>query len=212
MGQRSQVVVRYHNKEKVVAKHLQWNYGFYMVNRTYQLLDYLKKSITHEQGEFLKSSYTDNKIVDGNNESKNILTSLIELNLTIGSYCNSYDLIDNQDYTKIGENKFKLDPFNWDNNNGWLFIDIQNKDEKNATIKYCFVKGYEELDDNENVELKPFSIREYYDIKKDYNWNNTFDDDDKKEIESQLKFIDGVDVMTKDELEEFVSTEYDMYE
>src|SRR5574344_1894997 len=183
MGQRSQVVVRYHNKEKVVAKHLQWNYGFYMVNRTYQLLDYLKKSITHEQSEFLKSSYTDNKIVDGNNESKNILTSLIELNLTIGSYCNSYYLIDNQ-----------------------------NKDEKNATIKYCFVKGYEELDDNENVELKPFSIREYYDIKKDYNWNNIFDDDDKKEIESQLKFIDGVDVMTKDELEEFVSTEYYRYE
>lgn len=124
MGQRSQIYVRYNEGKNIVAYHLQWNWGEYMINRVYQLLDYISKSVKGSYSCFLSNGYNWYK-----QDGKEILSALIQANLEIGSYVKGHDLVadkyewDLRDKKMIIE-EFQVNPDEQDNNDGFLVIDI----------------------------------------------------------------------------------------
>lgn len=209
MGQRSQLYIRYKNKKNLVAMHLQWNYGYYMINRTYQLLDYIKKNVGATFSNFKEDNFN-----IANNEKRrediDILKNLIQMNTTIGSYVGGYDIIKGwYDYNNGKENVFKIDPLKEDNNNGILVIDIQ----ENGKIKYGLSGGYEEIDNFKDFQM--ISAKTYFDLsEKSYvddeyllvNSNKELYD----EVQKQIEFIDSnFELLTDEEYKEIFDTTYE---
>ena len=214
MGQRSQVYIRYNKGRNLIAKHLQWNYGYYMINRTYQILDFLKKNALGEFSEFKSKNYDEKDktlksyLGKGINTDKQILTALIEMNLSIGSIVGSYDLI--KEELKYSSNKetFKMIPKNQDNNNGILVIDLQEDNDNNIKIKYGLALGYEEggnLDTMVSASeyLKASNQMEYIKEEEDYEEFKTM-------IDKQVDFIDNnFELLTNEEYKEIFEKEYE---
>ena len=80
MGQRSQLYIRYKNKKNLVAMHLQWNYGYYMINRTYQLLDFIGKNVKSDYSNF-KEEHFDIANSGSRREDIEMLQNLIQMNV-----------------------------------------------------------------------------------------------------------------------------------
>lgn len=208
MGQRSQLYIRYKNKKNLVAMHLQWNWGFYMINRTYQLLDFISKNIEDEYNNFQEKNFD---IANRYRGDIDVLQSLIQMNLTIGSYVKGYDLVKEEYEFNKDKTTFKITPKDQDNNNGILVIDIQ----ENGTIKYGLAGGCEEIDDmNLNDDFKMINAKKYFElseinIEEKYKLENT-----NKElydtVKKQLEFIDNnFELLTDEEYKEIFESEYE---
>ena len=209
MGQRSQVYIRYKNKKNLVAMHLQWNYGYYMINRTYQLLDFINKNLQDTYNNFQEENFD---ISNNHREDIDILHNLIQFNTTIGSYVKGIDLIkENYDYfNKENKDTFKMIPKEQDNNNGILVIDIQ----ENGKIKYGLAGGYEEIESmNFDSDFTMINAKTYFDLSE----NNLSDNKYKLEnrnfdlyckVMEQIKFIDSFELLTQKEYEEIFNQEY----
>jgi len=221
MGQRSQVYIRYKNKEKMVAMHLQWNYGYYMINRAYQLLDYISKNLECDYNNFTSENFD---ISNRNNSDETILKGLIQCNMTIGSFVGGYDLLKEhiewlkwkQENLKEKENKtddelkalekleemintnlYQLRPEEQDNNDGILVIDIL--DDK--TIKYGFASGYD--------YGSYFTMINATDYMKDYKeCLERLDEENKKVIEKQVEYINSFQLLTDEEYKEIFEKKY----
>ena len=212
MGQRSQVYIRYKNNKNLVAMHLQWNYGHYMINRTYQLLDFISKNMKDEYNNFAEKNF---EITNRDRKDIDILHDLIQMNTTLGSYGKGVDLV-KEKYVFDEEDKdtFKMIPKKQDNNNGILVIDIQD----NGKIKYGLGGGYEEV---ENMTLeddfKMITARKYFELH-----NNGFTGEyEKYKLENQnkelydyvMKQIDFIDnsfeLLTDKEYKEIFDSEYE---
>lgn len=210
MGQRSQLYIRYKNKKNLVAMHLQWNYGYYMINRTYQLLDFIGKNVKADYSNF-REEHFDIANSDTRREDIDMLQNLIQMNTTIGSYVKGIDLI-KEDYEwgkdKEGFNeKFKMNPMFQDNNNGILVIDIQ----ENGEVKYGLGGGYEEVGDFD--DFKMISAKEYFRLsEKDYEDKYKLKNKDEELYNEVLKQIDYIDnnftLLTDEEYKEIFNTEY----
>ena len=213
MGQRSQLYIRYKNKKNLVAMHLQWNYGYYMINRTYQLLDFISKNVKATYGNFREENFD---IANSGNrrEDIDILQNLIQMNTTIGSYVKGVDLI-KEEYEWAKEKgditeTFKMNPNNQDNNNGILVIDIR----EDGKVKYGLGGGYEEIGDWVD-DFKMISARKYFELNQ-----NTYKDEYEKyklknvnkelydKVMEQLDFIDTFELLTDEEYKEIFDTEY----
>ena len=208
MGQRSQLYIRYKNKKNLVAMHLQWNWGYYMINRTYQLLDFISKAIENEYNNFQEKNFD---IVNIGREDIDVLQSLIQMNLTIGSYVKGCDLVKEEYEFNEDKTTFKIIPKDQDNNNGILVIDIQ----ENGTIKYGLAGGCEEIDDMKlNDDFKMINAKKYFElseinIEEKYKLENT----NKKlydTVKKQLEFIDNnFELLTDEEYKEIFESEYE---
>ena len=208
MGQRSQIYIRYKNKKSIVAMHLQWNYDYYMINRTYQLLDYIKKNVSSSYSNFKEKNFGIANY--GTRKDIDILHNLIQINTTIGSYVAGYDLIDNE-FKNEDKTTFKLTPKDEDNNNGILVIDIQ----ETGKIKYGLAGGYEEIEDMSfDDDFKMINAKTYFELSemnkyKEYKLENQ----DKELYEEVLKQIDFIDnnfeLLTDKEYKEIFNTEYE---
>ena len=208
MGQRSQLYIRYKNKKNLVAMHLQWNWGYYMINRTYQLLDFISKNIEDEYNNFQGENFD---VVNRGREDIDVLQSLIQMNLTIGSYVKGYDLVKGEYEFNKDKTTFKITPEDQDNNNGILVIDIQ----ENGTIKYGLAGGCEEIDDMKlNDDFKMINAKKYFElseinIEEKYKLENT----NKKlydTVKKQLEFIDNnFELLTDEEYKEIFESEYE---
>ncbi len=210
MGQRSQLYIRYKNKKNLVAMHLQWNWGYHMINRTYQLLDFISKAIGTEYNNFQEKNFN---IGNYCREDINILQSLIQINLTIGSYVKGYDLV--KEERKFEENKdkttFKITPKDQDNNNGILVIDIQ----ENGTIKYGLAGGSEDIDDMKfDDDFKMINAKKYFELSErdtieEYKLENT----EKQLYDTVIKQIEFIDnnfeLLTDEEYKEIFESEYE---
>lgn len=208
MGQRSQLYIRYKNKKNLVAMHLQWNWGYYMINRTYQLLDFISKNIEDKYNNFQEENFD---VVNRVSEDIDVLQSLIQMNLTIGSYVKGYDLVKGEYEFNEDKTTFKIIPEDQDNNNGILVIDIQ----ENGTIKYGLAGGYEEIDDMKlHDNFKMINAKKYFElseinIEEKYKLENT-----NKElygtVKKQLEFIDNnFELLTDEEYKEIFESEYE---
>lgn len=153
MGQRSQIYVRYNKGENIVAYHLQWNWGMYMINRAYQLLQFIEKNVEKEYSKFLSKNF-DIANCGSQRDDYNILSNLIQINTTIGSYCKGHDLVaEEYDYNHLqNDYNFQLEPEKQDNNDGILVIDIQENEEGKPIIKYGFISG-DDLYCEENLKI-----------------------------------------------------------
>ena len=213
MGQRSQLYIRYNNKKSLVAMHLQWNYGYYMINRTYQLLKYINKNIQHEFNNFQEKNF-DYANHNTTREDIDILHNLIQMNLTIGSYVKGWDLV-KEEYEWLKEKNeftetFKMIPKNQDNNNGILVIDIG----ENGTIKYGLGLGYEDKEDmTYDDDFSMVSANEYF-IASERNCDSQYKlKNSNKELYDEtieeIKYIeDNFELLTDEEYKEIFETEY----
>ena len=205
MGQRSQLYIRYKNGKNLVAMHLQWNYGYYMINRTYQLLDYISKNIRSEYNNF-KEQHFDIANNKSTREDIDILQNLIQMNTTIGSYVSGWDLVKEElEYGDNGIETFKMNPYKQHNNNGILVIDIK----EDGTIKYGLGGGYEEVG-NEDYDM--ISARKYFELS-EKNYENKYklvnsNKDLYNKVMEELDIIDTFEVLTNEEKDEIFNTEY----
>lgn len=207
MGQRSQLYIRCRNKKTLVAMHLQWNWGCYMINRTYQLLDFIKKESPYEYSFIRRGG--DNYLHE-KEEAINVLQALIQMNLTVGSNVTGHDLVKEArqwgDYT-TGDT-FKIDPEFQDNNNGILVIDVL----EDGTIKYGLGAGPEDVDDDEAYKM--ITAKEYFDISQrgcseEYKLKN-YDKELYDKVLEQIEFIDNnFTLLTQEEYKDIFNQEYE---
>lgn len=137
MGQRSQIYIRYNNSETLVARHLQWNWGEYMIARANQLLEFISKNIKVNYSNFLSEHFEISNHGEYREDLK-ILDSLTSLNTNIGSYVGNVDLIEEKLIYNCNDKSFKFDPERQDNNDGILVIDIKENEDGQTEIKYGF--------------------------------------------------------------------------
>lgn len=207
MGQRSQLYIRCRNKKTLVAMHLQWNWGEYMINRGYQLLDYIQKEASGDYSFFRR----EDGLSYDKEEAINSLHALIQMNLTVGSYVGGHDLVKEArqwgDYT-TGET-FKIDPERQDNNNGILVIDVL----EDGTIKYGFSGGGEETGDYDHFNM--VTAAEYFNLgqkqcrEEQYLLKNRCKEMYDK-VQEQIKFIDdNFKLLTNEEYKDIFNTSYE---
>ena len=217
MGQRSQIYIRYNNEKVLVAKHLQWNYGYYMIQRAHQILDFLNKNTKDEYSNFLSENFD---LCNRKRYDLEICNSLISLNLGIGSYVPNCDLVKEQlEFLGRNESKdeFLMNPMTQDNNNGIFVVDIQEK-QKKVHIKYAFCKGYEELDtyfekfipcsaiDYINAAEPNYELlkREFYEEEELYELKSCYEN-----AKLLAKYIDGTyELLSEQELEDIFNKKY----
>jgi hypothetical protein len=190
MGQRSQIYVRLTENEKVtlLANYYQWNYGDAMVSRARSGIEHIK-------------SYMDNdniNILCYNKTSQEKLRKYFDVDFDTRKVTTSMDIIKdyNDSHTQYNLGKFNDYVFEGqDNNDGKLFIDI-NYNTK--TIKYCFTNWRPN---------RPLRAREY--LKWDMQDVENYAIDEV--TEENIQFINkNAKLMTKEELQEFITTDYSM--
>lgn len=203
MGQRSQLYIRYNKKRTLVARHLQWNWGTYMINRATQILDYLSKNVENEYSEFSSKSFDDeHKKLKYHKKDldKEILKSLVEMNLTIGSCVSSYNIL--EDYE---DNTFKITPEQEDNNDGIFIVDLIEDNEGNVVkIKYGF--SLWQQDDFKMITAQEY-LYNYIKEEMDYNKNAKLTDYN-KELEQALYIDTNFELLTDREYKEIFNKEY----
>lgn len=190
MGQRSQIYVRYTNDKGehfLIARYFWWNYGERMISRARHTIDWIKNCINY-QWYFSTDTTKLIRIIDTNFDMYDVLIS----NDIVKEYFkNEFDDI----YT------FKEYIFtHHDNNNGKLFIDIH----PDGTVKYAF------LDCECNLDKK-MSAAQYMNWDKPLWRKSQYISDKQKTLcEENIKEMKKVPLMTKRELEDFISCEYNL--
>lgn len=189
MGQRSQIYARItdkNGKKYLIAKYYQWNYGERIISRARYSIEYIKNSMNYISLDSVMEQFS----------------NIINVNFDMKDYLLGIDIIKEWlIYGKKWENKFKEYVFeNQDNNDGKLFIDINEKDK---TIKYCLT----------DYNLKIFNSPKQYMDWDCESWNNSTSEYYDKEIEDicikNFKVIEeNAELMTKKELEEFINDDY----
>lgn len=192
MGERSQIYVRY-NKKLIIANYYQCNWGAAMISRTRHSIEHMKWLL--EKGIFSLHSEGIKKLrryLDVNFDTRDITLScdiVKEYKEHIAYFNKEWNDEDFSDYC-----------FNQqDCNNGKLFIDISRDYKTNTySLKYAF------LDNDCNTD-KIMDAEQY--MRWDYaNWEDSkYLEDDYREIcRNNLAFLKEFEVLTKDELIEFM--------
>lgn len=191
MGQRSQIYVRFEdesipNMKGLIALYFQWNYGERMISRTRQIIEQIKNSYKYG-------------LPDIDTFKKRIFKAA-----TVNFDLRAVDVQPRDIFSEIFESpdEYKHLLFNQDNCDGCLLIDvIFNQETEALKIKYALT------DYNFTKPLTPEKYMKWdgVDIEnKDYH-----DDDDRKCYYDNCKYIkENANLMTKEEIDEFVHTEY----
>lgn len=186
MGQRSQIYVR-HQKDGVnylTARYYQWNYGERMISRCRHTLEWIKEMMKYD---WYFTTQTE------------ILKRYLDVNFDMQSIVIGHDIVKEwgewgyKDETTFAEFVF----LHQDNNDGKLFIDIRN-----GVIKYAFLDS----------DAKHIMNAEQY-----MNWDceewitgTLVDEEDKLKCFQNLQTIPKLaELMTEDEVEEFINADYE---
>ena len=179
-----------------------------MINRTYQLLDYLSKNVQSEYSNFKEKNFD---IANMNNRCDiKILSGLIQSNNTIGSWVAGINLVKEElEYRKNNETTFRINPEHEDNNNGILVIDIQ----EDGTIKYGLSGGYEEIENFKHFKM--INASEYFKLSEKYKTGEyekyklvNQDKDLYDKVMKQIQFIDKFKLLTQKEYEDIFNKDY----
>ena len=192
MGQRSQIYVRYNNK-LIIANYYQWNYGERMISRARYGIEHLQNYVDNGYDfVFSDKSYITkmSRIFDTNFDMKDIVVSSNIISDYIKDKKDGY-------INDVNFNQFAF--YYQDNNDGKLFIDIQDN-----KIKYAFT------DWNCKTILDPEQYM-VWDMDKD--WKNDLKEHEEKNAikicEENMKEISKMaNLMTMEELEDFINHDY----
>lgn len=187
MGQRSQIYVRFTDKEGkkyLYARYYQWNYGERMVSRAKHSLEWIKEMIQYPH------VFTSEQIR---------LIRILDTNFDMQDVVISSDIV--QEWKdNFSEENFNNFVFKWqDNNDGKLFIDI---DENENTIKYAFTDQYK-MD-------RVMSAAQYMQWNHKQWRNSKYISKEQKALcEKNIRQIPRLaKLMTKEELDEFITCDY----
>lgn len=228
MGQRSQFYVQFINgyeqeerKENLSAMHLQWSWGWYSIQRAKQLLDFIQKEVKDTFSMFKGGGFQSAK------ETRDVIYGLTQINLEIGSFVKGCDLVyeeiedkfttefdgKGEDYLTLrdmcrdsviynkkdllfnADKHYSINPFVQDNNDGIVVIKVYN----DGKIKYAF-------DLLQADEYRPITAKEYY---KEYAEYDKLEEEDKKQVEQMIEFVDSFELLTAEELEEIFNKQYE---
>lgn len=188
MGQRSQIYVRYNNGDKkgLVANYYQWNYGERMISRA----RYGIESIN----EYLKYDWY---FTQEHNVEK--MRRMFDVNFDMK------DIVMSQDIIEEWKTDFSDEDFNdyvfkmQDNNDGKLLVDIQ-KDK----VKYAFLDYSADSDNIMNGE--DYMV---WNDNKDWRKSEYITKEGIKACEENITEISKMaELMTKEEVEEFINYNY----
>lgn len=186
MGQRSQIYVRFtdkENKKYLIARYFGWNYSERMVSRAKHSLEWIKEYLKYPHV-FISEPQR--------------LIRILEVNFDMGDVLITSDLISewNEDFP---EEKFSDYVFRWaDNNDGKLFIDIKEGED---IIKYAFT---------DSDISKPLTAAQYMRWNhKEWRKSKYIDKEQKALCEKNIRLIPKLaKLMTKEELDEFITCDY----
>lgn len=190
MGQRSQIYVRYTNEKGehfLTARYFNWNYGERMISRCRWSLEWIKEMA---QNYYLFTSDTRmlERILETNFDMKDVQISSDIVNEYI-------EECDYKDETSFTEYVFT----NHANNDGKLFIDVSEN-----YLKYCFLDWH---CNTENImDATGYMKWNYEDWKK----SDYISLEQKFLCESNIKEIEKTQLMTKEEIQDFISCEYNL--
>lgn len=198
MGQRSQIYIRYKNKQgvQIIARYFGWNYGERMVSRTRGIIEWLSDNIGHFDWMLNDSNkvLTLERVCDVNFDMRNVLISS-DIKKEI---CDQFA----EEAQRDGVATYL---FGQDNNDGQLLIDIDRE-----KIKYALIPYYTEAE-------KVMSASAYMEWNVGKSWRTKEwlrhheDNEDFREYTIQnIKYISNhAKLMTPQEAVEFVSCDYD---
>lgn len=196
MGQRSQIYVRYYEREadtepKLIARYYQWNYGERMISRARYGIEWIKE-YTDFAFELTRRLY---RILDTNFDMVDVVISqdiLEEVREDVhnGWTANTDEAIRNAMF------------HGQDNNDGQLLIDVQ----KSGDIKYAFVTH------SYTGDGKVMSAKGYMAWNSGKNWRREtkyFDREDIETCEKNISYIqENATLMTKKEVRDFFNCDY----
>lgn len=188
MGQRSQIYVRYQDNEGknyLIARYYSWNFAERMISRCRYTLEWIEGYIEYPYY-FMKDTEKLERIMDTNFDMIDVVIGQD----IVKEYFEQF--ADEEDFNDM---VFKLQ----DNNDGKLFIDVRS----DGTMKYAFT----------NTECNTDNIMDAYHYMK---WNkpnwmeSEYIEPDQKELcfKNLGKIPELAQLMTKEELEDFISAEY----
>ena len=186
MGQRSQIYVRFtdkENKKYLIARYFGWNYSERMVSRAKHSLEWIKEMIQYPH------VFTSEQIR---------LIRILEVNFDMGDVAITSDIIEEWNEYSPEEN-FSDYVFKWvDNNDGKLFIDI---DENTMNIKYCFT---------DRDISKPLTAAQYMQWNHKQWRNSKYISKEQKALcEKNIRQIPRLaKLMTMEELTDFINCDY----
>lgn len=195
MGQRSQIYVRYNNKI-IIANYYQWNYGERMISRARYGIEYIKHYIDNEfdfvfsDKQYIKKI---SRIFDANFDMKDVALS-----------SNIFDEFkEEKNYYKENNIEVSFNDFifkHQDNNDGKLFVDIQDN-----KIKYAFTDyDCEKVMNAEQYMI--WDMEDWIEKLKEYESEDTI-----KTCQENMEEISKMAIlMTKEELEEFINYNYEI--
>lgn len=192
MGQRSQIYVRI-NKELVVANYYGWNYGERMISRAKGIIEWIEEYVENDWLDFFNHPQPMNSYITK-------LSRVCDTNFDMRDIVISCDIV-KEYYEQFASEPFNKSIFDWqDNNDGQLFIDVS----KNG-IKYCFTKY--------TSYKQSLSASQYMAWDNRRNWTIPTEDFDQEDIDlckKNIKYIkEHAELMTVDELKEFVNGDYE---
>ncbi len=193
MGQRFQVAYITKTERGEIFKqdfHLQWCWGYYSIIRANQILEYFEDNLTDK--------FSPARL----NWMKGELDDIFHCLLSVNNLFKSYVRVEKY---SSEENQFIESPFDYDNNDGFLFIDLRNDKPK-----YCF--GYTErgsdileiFDASDYMKRYTYLIDEK-DMSKMTNKEIVQRITDDKKIKKMVKYINSFQSMSPQEV-------CDMYE
>lgn len=202
MSERSNIYVRYpkgknksDNKFGLIAKYYRWNFGERMVSRARWTVEHIRDNFMESQANLYYFPYEVerlSRVIDTNFDKKDVLIST--------------DCIDEWKRNGYGSNFRNAVFFEQSNNDGRLFIDIQND-----VIKYAFV----DRKFNKIMTAEEYVAWNYADDwKEKYVEYGSITKEDVEQFEANCKALSEMAVlMTQDEVKAFVDYDYtgDMY-
>lgn len=193
MGQRSQIYVRYNNKI-IIANYYQWNYGERMISRARYGIEYIKHYIDNEfdfvfsDKQYIKKI---SRIFDANFDMKDVALSsnIFDEFKEEKKYCQENNI-------EVGFNDFIFK--HQDNNDGKLFVDIQDN-----KIKYAFTDYVcEKVMNAEQYMI--WDMEDWTEKLKEYESEDAI-----KTCQENMEEISKMAIlMTKEELEELINYNY----
>lgn len=225
MGQRSQIYIRYNKGKNMFATYFQWNYGRFMINRGYQLLDFLKKNTADTYSPFLSEKFDFVNFSYKKREDLKVLKGLTQLNLSVGSFVDTCNIMEENFTWGFDNKKFakyvKINPFKQDNNDGILVIDIQERkatkeEEKEnfskiiPVIKYAFISGTDIWHNTiELINAEKYYAKDYESTDKEGDYK--LKDETYNQVKEQIKFIDeNFQMLTEEEFDKIFESKYNV--
>ncbi len=184
MGLRSQIYVRADGR-LIIANYYEWNYGTRMISRARWGIEYLKEHIKYGWA-FRDSAYVTR------------MSRVFDTNFDMHDVALSCDIIKerNEQFPDIGLNDYLFR--DQDNNDGQLLVDVNTAA---GTIKYAFIEegGTEPMDGNEYMCWDD----------NDKSWDKNSADYIKTCKENIAALSSLAQLMTPEEIVEFVSADYE---